>query len=68
MLVVGGVSEYDDSITTAFRGMVKRTDRDSISFAYIDGSLQAEFLSNFAWNKASGKCKNSQETARKASS
>ncbi len=67
MLVVNGVSEYNDSTTSVFRDMAKRSSSNSVSFAYIDGSLQEAFLSNFAWSEAHMKCKNSQEMARKAS-
>ena len=66
--MVGDTAEYNDSITSAFREMAKRSDQSSLLLVYVDGSLQADFLGNFGWTEASAKCSNSQETVRKVSS
>ena len=63
--MVEGTSQYNDSKAVAFREAAKKGG-GSLSFSYIDASLQEDFLSTFKWSRTAESCDDGT-TARKVS-
>ncbi len=66
LLVVNGVSQYNDSLASGFREATKKSDHNLVSLSYIDIATQHKFLENFDWMQMHEKCDNA-EVSRKVS-
>lgn len=70
MLVVEGTSQYNDSMTAAFRhAAVAAIKGSSVLYSYIDGTTQAGFLTNFEHgiSREEGLCEEGTKKPRRVS-